>query len=91
MTETAYADSRPPFIPRLVKAFPDFYRANQNVLGSRDAFRKRLERRYRNGLIASGAVIDTTLGVMVDPPSFWNWFLSPDADWSPRSDSEVAA
>lgn len=88
---TAHADSRPPLITRLVKAFPGFYQDNRNVLGSRDAFRKRLERRYQNGLIASGAVVETSLGVMVDPPRFWDWFLNPDADWTPRSDRDAAA
>jgi hypothetical protein len=91
VTETAHANSRPPFVPRLVKAFPDFFEDNRNVLGTRDAFRKRLERRHENGLVASGAVVETSLGVMVDPPRFWDWLLNPGEDWTSKSDSEAAA
>jgi len=91
MTDTPLADSRPPRLSRLRKAFPDFYQEHRNLLGTRDAFRKRLERRYKNGLVASGAVVETSLGVMVDPPRFWDWLLNPDEDWTSKSGSEAAA
>jgi hypothetical protein len=62
-------------LKRLRRAFPDFYQENRNLLGSRDAFRKRLYRRHLNGLEASGAVVPTALGLMIDPPRFREWLL----------------
>jgi hypothetical protein len=55
----------------------DFYDENRGLFSSRDAFRKRLERRELNGLAASGAVLETNLGLMIDPPRFRTWLLSP--------------
>jgi len=64
-------------LKRLRRAIPDFYAENRNLLGSKDAFRKRLERRQANGLAASGAVVETALGLMIDPPKFRAWLLQP--------------
>jgi hypothetical protein len=64
-------------LKRLRRAFPDFYQENRNLLGSRDAFRKRLARRHINGMAAAGAVVETALGLMIDPPQFRSWLLRP--------------
>jgi hypothetical protein len=55
----------------------DFFEENRALFGSRDAFRKRLERRELNGLTASGAVLETSLGLMIDSARFRAWLLAP--------------
>ena len=63
-------------VKRLCKA-PSFYRRHENLFASYAAYRKYLDRRHRNGLITSGAVVETPLGLMVDPLSFRAWLLDP--------------
>lgn len=64
-------------VRRLRRAFPNFYETHRNILGSKDAFRKRLERRHLNGLAECGAVVETAIGLMIDPPRFRAWLLEP--------------
>jgi hypothetical protein len=54
-----------------------FFDQNQNLFASRDAFRKQLERRHFNGLTTSGAVVETAMGLMIDPSRFISWLLRP--------------
>ncbi|HWG75370.1 MAG TPA: hypothetical protein VN660_01080 [Steroidobacteraceae bacterium] len=54
-----------------------FFTQNQNLFASREAFRKQLERRYSNGLAADGAVVETAVGLLIDPPRFTCWLLQP--------------
>ncbi len=54
-----------------------YYQEHRHLLGSPDAWRKRLERRHTNGLLTSGAVVETSLGLMIDPPRFRMWLLTP--------------
>jgi predicted alpha/beta hydrolase len=61
-------------VKRLCKA-PSFYRRHENLFASYAAYRKYLERRHRNGLLTSGAVVETPLGLMVDPSNFQAWLL----------------
>ena len=68
-------------LKRLAKA-PAFFRRNRNLFKTYEAFRKQLERRRSNGLAASGAVVDTALGLMVDPTRFRDWLLTPN--WRDR-------
>lgn len=62
---------------RRLRRARDFYNDNRNLLGTHDAFRKRLERRETNGLSAAGAVIESQLGLLVDPVKFREWLLRP--------------
>ncbi len=54
-----------------------YYEEHRHLLGSPDAWRKRLERRQANGLLAAGAVVETSLGLMIDPLRFRIWLLTP--------------
>jgi len=54
-----------------------FYKRNRNLFSSHQAFRKQLERRQANGLAAAGAVVETSLGLMIDPEKFHVWLLRP--------------
>ena len=54
-----------------------FYERNRNLFTSHEAYRKQLERRQSNGLAAAGAVIETSLGLMIDPEKFRIWLLRP--------------
>ncbi len=65
-----------PDLSQLRKAYC-FYEQNPNLFTSRESFRKKLERRHSNGLIASGAVIESALGLLVDPLRFSSWLLHP--------------
>jgi hypothetical protein len=67
-----------PNLKQLCKA-PTFYRRNKNLFSSYEAFRKQLTRRQVNGLADSGAVVATSLGLMVDPPRFQTWLLAPNS------------
>jgi hypothetical protein len=86
---TANLTCQPPQVRHLqrLRRAPEFYQENRNLLGSRDAFRKRLERRDLNGLAASGAVLETALGLMIDPTRFRQWLFTPNG----VSDDEAAA
>lgn len=50
-------------------AFPQY--------GTYEAIRKRIARRRDNGLLASGAVVETNLGNLVDANKFADWALQP--------------
>ena len=54
-----------------------FFAANRNLFASYEAFRKQLERRRLNGLAASGAVVDTRLGLMLHSERYQAWLMQP--------------
>jgi hypothetical protein len=41
------------------------------------ALRYHLDRRHENGLVASGAVIESRVGLLIAPAQFERWLLSP--------------
>ena len=51
----------------------EFQRRNPDVFNTYSALRYHLDRRYSNGLIDSGAVIETKLGMRIDPQRFESW------------------
>jgi hypothetical protein len=68
-----------------------FFAANRNLFASYDAFRKQLERRRWNGLAASGAVVDTRLGLMLQPHRYSLWLMQPRKCHVPRGNFECRA
>ena len=79
-------------VKRLCKA-PSFYRRHENLFASYAAYRKYLERRHRNGLVAAGAVVETPLGLMIDPPNFCAWLLGsqPRPAQAPPAETQLTA
>jgi hypothetical protein len=55
----------------------DFWRANRRRLpfNTFSAFKYHLERRHRNGLVESGAVVESPLGNLINPARFDKWLL----------------
>jgi hypothetical protein len=46
-------------------------------IASYGAFRHYLWRRHANGLVASGAVVETRVGLLIHPKRFQSWVLTP--------------
>jgi len=53
----------------------DFQREHTDVFRTYAALRYHLDRRDCNGLLASGAVVETALGLRIDEERFPVWFL----------------
>jgi hypothetical protein len=45
--------------------------------GTYEAIRKRIQKRYSNGLVAAGAVVETAYGKFVDPSKYAAWVMRP--------------
>jgi hypothetical protein len=65
-----------------------FFVSNRNLFASYEAFRKQLERRQSNGLASSGAVVDTRLGLMLQPRQYCLWLFQPREYRAPRRSFE---
>lgn len=57
-----------------------FYDEHRNLFTSYKAFRYRLEARASNGLIKSGAVVDTPFGPLIDPEAFRQFLLQDSGE-----------
>jgi hypothetical protein len=68
-----------------------FFARNRNLFPSEESFKKRLERRHSNGLASIGAVIETSLGLMINGAKFKEWLLRPDEFYARRRHREAAA
>ena len=53
----------------------EFQRRNREFFNTYSALRYYLDRRHENGLIESGAVIETPLGLRIDIERFPAWLL----------------
>jgi hypothetical protein len=53
----------------------EFHKRNPRVFRTYSALRKYLDKRHENGLITSGAVIETPLGLRIDAAKFEAWML----------------
>jgi hypothetical protein len=51
----------------------DFQRTYPNIFRTDSALRYHLSRRHTNGLLAAGAVVETRLGLRIDPPALIDW------------------
>lgn len=74
---------------RLQRPTP-FFEGNRNLFTSWEAFRKQIERRRTNGMAPAGAVIETSLGLMIDPERFHVWLLKPTAYRQRRAEARAA-
>jgi hypothetical protein len=61
-------------LPTLVRPL-DFQRRNRDIFRTYSAFRYYLDHRHENGLVASGAIIETAVGLRVVPEKFPGWLL----------------
>lgn len=66
-------------LPHLVKP-SEFQRRNCDWFRTYGALRYHLDRRHENGLVECGAVVETSLGLRIDPERFPAWLLSPKQD-----------
>jgi hypothetical protein len=65
------------------------FAAHHPQLGSFDALRKRIERRELNGLAASGAIVESRFGFLIDRDKYQRWLLTPCRP-EPRIDAREA-
>lgn len=61
-------------LPTLVTP-SDFQRRNRDWFRTYANLRYHLDRRQTNGLLSSGAVVETRLGLRIDPEKFPAWLL----------------
>ena len=70
-----------------------FQSRNRDVFRTLAALRRRLDMRRENGLISSGAVIESPVGLLIDEAKFVDWLTgqngNPDANSS--DELEIAA
>ena len=57
-----------------------FYEQHAHLFPSYGAFRKQLARRRSNGLLASGVVVESELGLLIDARQFESWLLRHSKD-----------
>jgi hypothetical protein len=70
----------------------DFRRAHRSLFNTDSALWKHLGRRRENGLLESGAVVETALGLRIDPERFRTWFLNtPRRGLRSTSNADAAA
>ena len=65
-------------LPTLMKP-RDFQRRNSDVFNTYSSLRYHLERRHENGLVETGVVVETKLGLRIVPEKFPAWFLGNSA------------
>ena len=53
----------------------EFQRANNRLFRTYSALRYHLDRRGDNGLLDCGAVVESPLGLLIDPAKFECWLL----------------
>jgi hypothetical protein len=65
----------------------DFQRRNPDVFNTYSALRYHLDKRHHNGLVQSGAVVETALGLRINTERFPAWFMGK----GPHQNQDVAA
>jgi hypothetical protein len=63
----------------LLRKPSDFWQTHGRELPIRSyvAFRRHLDRRRENGLVQSGAVVESPIGLLIQPAQFERWLLTP--------------
>jgi hypothetical protein len=61
-------------LPNLMRP-REFQRRNPDLFNTYSAMRYYLDRRHENGLVESGAVVETALGLRINEERFPVWFL----------------
>jgi hypothetical protein len=61
-------------LPNLVLP-QDFQRNHRDLFRTYTSLRYHLDRRHQNGLLQSGAVVETRLGLRIVPDKFPDWLL----------------
>lgn len=67
---------------RLVRVV-EFQRMNQRLFPTEVSLRHYVKQRRTNGLLKSGAVLETRIGIFIDPIAFLDWLFD-------RSESKAA-
>jgi hypothetical protein len=64
----------------------EFQREHTDLFRTYSALRYYLDRRHENGLLATGAVVETALGLRVDEQRFPVWLMGSSQSTQPAGD-----